>query len=277
VLFSQAPVRWVEFTGHPLLADWRWDAIARLEGLEFRGPPPGPFEERFGHELPRLRRLRAVGLLEAADFLVAVHCPRLEAVDLTDSPAPVGVVEAFFGRVSLARLRALALGARERLDYGERMRAHGALLLAAVPDLAGLRELHLDGQLVGDAGLYHLARSPHLAGVEELYLAHNEIGQIGTTGIEELCASLYLTRLVALDLSGNPLGTAGVRELGAWPGLRRLRWLDLSNCGLSANAVRPLAESPYLHDGLTLCLDDNRFDPDELFPPHVLRRLESVS
>jgi hypothetical protein len=83
----------------------------------------------------------------------------------------------------------------------------------------------------------------------------NEIGQIGTTGIEELCASPYLTGLRALDLSGNPLGVAGARELAAWPGLKRLRWLNLSGCGLTAEAARAFARSPYLHDRLIVVLD----------------------
>jgi Ran GTPase-activating protein (RanGAP) involved in mRNA processing and transport len=259
------------------MAGWDWDLVVPLEGLEFPGPPPGPISARPGHELPRLRRLKAVGLMECVDFLAAVSCPRLEAVDLTDSPAPPVVFEEFCHRAELGRVRALALGAGERLVYQQRLRAHGALLLAAMPSLTNLRELHLDGQLIGDAGLYHLAHSAQLAGVEELYLAHNEIGQIGTNGIEELCTSLYLTRLRVLDLSSNPLGAAGIRELAQWPDLRRLRWLGLTNCGLTAQAIRPLAASPYLHDGLALAVDDNRFEPGELFRPGLVRRPASVS
>jgi uncharacterized protein (TIGR02996 family) len=276
-LYRQAPIRWVLFTGRPDMDGWDWDLVVPLEGLEFPGPPPGPISARAGHELPRLRRLKAVGLMECVDFLAAVSCPRLEAVDLSDSPAAPVVLEEFCHRAELGRVRALALGAGERLTYQQRMRAHGALLLAAMPGLVNLRELHLNGQLIGDAGLYHLAHSPQLAGVEELYLTRNEIGEIGTRGIEDLCTSLYLNRLSVVDLSHNPLGAAGARELAAWPGLRRLRWLNLTDCGLSERAGRSLAESPYLHDGLALALDGNRFDPAELFPPGLLHRPASVS
>lgn len=276
-LYRQAPIRWVQFTGLPDMAAWDWDLVVPLEGLEFPGPPPGPISARAGHELPRLRRLKAVGLMESVDFLAAVSCPRLEAVDLSDSPAAPVVLEEFCHRAELVRVRALALGAGERLTYQQRMRAHGALLLASMPGLANLRELHLNGQLIGDAGLYHLARSPQLTGVEELYLARNEIGEIGTRGIEDLCTSLYLNSLTVVDLSHNPLGAAGARELAAWPGLRRLRWLNMTDCGLSERAGRALAGSPYLHDGLVLAVDGNRFDPAELFPPDLLRRPASVS
>jgi uncharacterized protein (TIGR02996 family) len=276
-IFRQAPVRWIEFTELPNLHDWRWDDVTPLEGLDFAGPPPGPTDARFGYELPRLRRLKAVGLMECVDFLRSVACPRLEAIDLTGSPAIPLVLEEFSHRAELGGLRALALGSGDRLVYQQRMRAQGAMLLAAMPGLANLRELHLPGQLVGDAGLYHLAHSPQLAGVEELYLAHNEIGQIGTTGIEDLCTSLYFNRLRVLDLSANPLGAAGVRELAEWPGLRKLRYLGLIDCGLTAQAVGPLVNSPYLHDGLVLALDDNRFDSAEVLPPGLLRPAGSVS
>jgi uncharacterized protein (TIGR02996 family) len=276
-LYRRAPLRWVEFTAPATLGEWDWDAVGPLEGMEFPGPPPGPISARAGHELPRLRRLKAVGLMECVDFLAAVACPRLEAVDLTDSPAVPELLEEFCHRAELGRVRALALGAGDRLTYQQRMRVHGAMLLAAMPCLAALRELHLDAQLIGDRGLYHLAHSPQLAGVEELYLAHNEIGLIGTNGIEELCTSLYLTRLRVLDLSSNPIGAAGIRELAQWPDLRRLRWLGLAGCGLSAQAVGPLAASPYLHDRLVLALGDNRFAPEELFPPSLVHRPASVS
>jgi uncharacterized protein (TIGR02996 family) len=270
-LYRQAPIRWVEFTGWAGMDNWDWEMVSLLEGLEFVGVPPAPADARLGYELPRLRRLKMVGLMECVEFLSGVACPRLEALDLTDSPAAPVVLEEFCHRAELGRVRALALGAGDRPTYQERMRAHGAMLLAAMPSLSNLRELHLYGQLIGDAGLYHLAHSPQLAGVEELYLARNEIGEIGTRGIEDLCTSLYLNRLTVLDLSHNPLGAAGARELAAWPGLRRLRWLDLSDCGLSERAGRELAGSPYLHDGLGLRLDGNRFDPAALFPAGFVR------
>lgn len=276
-LFRQAPVRWIEFTQGAHIDGWDWDAVAPLEGLEFFGVPPIPPDGRPGIGLPRLRRLKSVGLMPCVEFLTTIDCPQLEALDLSDSPAdPVGLEE-FTHRAELGRVRALALGAGNDLIYQQRMRAPGALVLAAMLSLANLRELHLPGQLIGDRGMYHLAHAPQLAGIEELYLARNEIGEIGTRGIEDLCSSMYLSRLTVLDLSHNPLGAAGARELAAWPGLRRLRWLDLSDCGLSERAARSLAESPYLHDGLGLRLEDNRFDPTQLFPAHLVRRPPSVS
>lgn len=276
-LFRQAPVRWVEFTEWAPIDRWDWDAVAPLEGLEFVGAPPIPPDGRTGVELSRLRRLKCVGLMPCVEFLAAVGCPRLEGLDLTDSPADPVVIEEFCHRAELGRVRALAVGAGNDLIYQQRMRAHGALALANMPSLENLRELHLPGQLIGDAGLYHLAHAPQLGGIEELYLARNEIGEIGTRGIEDLCSSLYLNRLTVLDLAHNPLGAAGARELAAWPGLRKLRWLDLTGCGLSERAARTLAESPYLHDGLGLRLDDNRFHPAQLFPVHVVRPPPSVS
>src|SRR5262245_12365846 len=94
-LYRQSPLRWVEFTAPVDMADWTWEAVTPLEGLEFAGPPPGPIDGRSGHELPRLRRLKAVGLMECVDFLAGVACPRLEALDMTDSPAALGVLEEF--------------------------------------------------------------------------------------------------------------------------------------------------------------------------------------
>src|SRR5689334_6445745 len=61
-LYRRAPLRWVEFTAPATLGEWDWDAVGPLEGMEFPGPPPGPISARAGHELPRLRRLKAVGL-----------------------------------------------------------------------------------------------------------------------------------------------------------------------------------------------------------------------
>jgi uncharacterized protein (TIGR02996 family) len=276
-LYLQAPIRWVEFTHSPEIDHWHWDQVVPLEGLTFPGLLPGPIDPDIGLELPRLRRFKAIGLMESVRFLRAVACPRLEALDLTGSAAAPIEFEEFTHRAELGRVRALALGGGDHLDYHLRMRVHGAMLLAAMPGLANLRELHLPQQAIGDNGLYHLAHSPNLTGVEELYLARNDIGLTGTNGIEDLCSSLYLNRLRVLDLSGNEIGAAGVRELAQWPDLRRLRWLDLSNCNLTAAQVRPLAASPYLHDGLVLLVDENEFTPADLFPPNLLRRPASVS
>jgi uncharacterized protein (TIGR02996 family) len=269
-LFRQTPLRWVHFTGLPQGRPWRWEPVARLSGVEFPVAPFGQPDEWLGLVLPRLRWLK-VGLLTAATaFLRAAACPRLEALDLSGSPVANADLDELLQEVCQTTVRAFALDAAADGNYADRLRATGARMLATFP-LDGLVQLHLRGQLIGDAGLFHLARSPHLDRLEELYLDRNEIGLIGPTGIEDLCSSATLPRLRVLSLAGNPVGAAGVRELAGWPGLGRLRWLDLSKCDLSTAAVRPLADSPYRHDGLNLRLAGNAFDPDDLFPARALR------
>ena len=122
-LYRQAPIRWVEFTaragrGRLGLGDGRPTGRDRIRRPAARpGRTPGS-----GSSCPGSGGSRLVGLMECIDFLAGVACPRLEALDLTDSPAAPVVLEEFCHRAELGRVRALALGAGERPVYQQRMR-----------------------------------------------------------------------------------------------------------------------------------------------------------
>jgi hypothetical protein len=261
-IFEQMPFRWAHLTGLDYDQTWDWKVIARLEGIEFRGRIFGRSLGRLPPELPRLRWLKTASLEGASDLLRAAKCPRLDAIDLSGARAAPPAFENFIREVKLNGVRAFALDASDEGFAPFRMRATGARLLAE-SGMTELRQLHLRGQLIGEAGLYHLSHSASFQSLEELYLDRNDIGLIGPTGLEDLCSSMMLPHLRVLSLNENPIGAAGVAELAGWPGLRKLRWLDLTRCGLNKAEVKPLANSPYFHNSLWLRLDGNDFDSDD--------------
>jgi uncharacterized protein (TIGR02996 family) len=99
--------------------------------------------------------------------------------------------------------------------------------LAALPQLARVRGLHLLYTYLYDDSLIDLFRSPHLTGLR------------------------------TLDLAGNHLSERGLRVLGAAPCASRLLALHLSGCDLTASAALALAESPALIELTTLDLSNN--------------------
>jgi uncharacterized protein (TIGR02996 family) len=119
--------------------------------------------------------------------------------------------------------------------------------------LRDLRTLHLahnnltqdrsDGELVTDIGVSWLTDSPVLANLRLLTL--------GYTGISDRSVELVLKRahwrLFGLGIAGNNLTGETVRILATSPRLSRLVWLDLSgNPRLGGRELLPLAESPHL-------------------------------
>jgi uncharacterized protein (TIGR02996 family) len=274
-LFRLTPLRYAHFNTmfYADLDGWFWDLTTRLGGAEFTQEVPGERADWLGLAWPRLRWLKTRRLDTTRDFLQTAACPNLEALDLSGANADAVVLGPFLSAPVLDILRALALDADPNpmtAIYAHKVKAGGARLLAECPGLAGLTELHLANQAIGDAGLFHLASSPHLARLEQLHLRNNEIGAMSAQNVEDFCASPYLTRLRVLDLAANPIGPAGAAALSRWPGLRDLRRLDISGCELMPDAGRLLARSPYWHDRLQVKADGNRFDPALVFPTSAL-------
>ena len=80
---------------------------------------------------------------------------------------------------------------------------------------AGLEELDLTKNLVGDAGARALAESPNLNRLRRLNLNENHIGE---EGAEALAASSRLPALAELGLSHNALYTDEIEEWTDWNG-----------------------------------------------------------
>jgi hypothetical protein len=99
-------------------------------------------------------------------------------------------------------------------------------VLLGLPLLAGLTELELARNALGDAGAIQLANWPGAASLRVLGLDHNAIGDAGVAALAE---SPHLNAVVELDLSGNRVGMLGGLALARATGLGALRKLSL--CG----------------------------------------------
>ena len=143
--------------------------------------------------------------------------------------------------------------------------------LAACPTLAGVRELDLCGNDLGNGGVNILLRSRFLGRVEVLDLSFNAIGDgglallarspslprlrslaltdydsIGGEGVRSLAGSVLRSELRSLDLSGNDVNDAGIRALVESPYLIRLHTLRISANHIGDTGVAALAESTLL-------------------------------
>ncbi|KAG2483285.1 hypothetical protein HYH03_017832 [Edaphochlamys debaryana] len=126
-------------------------------------------------------------------------------------------------------------------------------LAKALPPLGGsLAVLALSHNGIGTEGTRALAGAlPACAGLQELLLAGN---QLGDTAARELAAALQrLPKLQVLHLQDNHrLAADGVAGLaGALPGLPALRELDLARCHAGNEGARHIAKALASHPSLT--------------------------
>ena len=126
--------------------------------------------------------------------------------------------------------------------------ARGEELFARVP----VRKL----RLIDDAGLLpRLIHSPLLAGVRELDLCDNDLGN---GGVDLLTRSPFFKHLEALDLGFNGMDDEGVTTLArasSYPALTALALND--NGAITADGLTALAESPFFAGLTTLDVSGN--------------------
>ena len=96
-----------------------------------------------------------------------------------------------------------------------------------------------------------------LASLRELHLEYNHIGP---AGILALTTSPHLTQLQSLFLGGNELKNAGARYLAQWPALAGLTMLDLAENGITDEEVLALTASPHQPELTALFLDSNKIE-----------------
>jgi uncharacterized protein (TIGR02996 family) len=106
--------------------------------------------------------------------------------------------------------------------------------LLGLPLLAGLTELELGQNFLGDDAAAQLAAWAPAASLRKLGLARN---RISTIGLRALAQSAQLDDLVELDLSGNPIYDDGAMTLAQAAGLNGLKQLDVSGTDIGWDAL----------------------------------------
>lgn len=140
----------------------------------------------------------------------------------------------------------------------------GAEALAASPEIAGLTDLNLQGNLLTARGIRALARSPYLTRLRSLriggcffnpYYDEHPMMEHGDSAIGELLASPLLGRLCALSIVNARVGTPGISDLVSSKQLQHLRRLDLSFTpfGLERSDVLSRVDLPKLESLRLAC------------------------
>lgn len=153
---------------------------------------------------------------------------------------------------TLPNLRELSLNDNRRLTQeAVRVLAEGHLLLQ-------LETLHLDSNLLGDAGAVTICEWPALPRLSRLSLGHN---QVFPAGVQALAKAPALRELISLDLFGNISCNEGTAALASanWT---RLQALNLRFNGVGDEGVRALAQSESLSQLTRLNLIANRITSD---------------
>lgn len=146
-------------------------------------------------------------------------------------------------------------GALQELDasYNE-CGGEGNLAIGSTPEAVGLRVLRLDGALQSQPELTRFLSSPYLAGLEELSLSGNGIGDEGAAAVAEASG---LVRLERLSLQDNGIGPEGAAALTQGPLASRLFSLDLSYNRLGDRGAEALAEGNGWHQLVELKIRTN--------------------
>jgi hypothetical protein len=179
----------------------------------------------------------------------------------------------------LARAEWLA-GVEELYLLGNELGPDGAQSLAAVP-FRRLKDLNLQADYVGDAGLATLLSSAHLpARLTALNLCYN---RLSAAGIDDLARCTAVGSLCYLALSNNDVSDEGARALAESTHLSRLTVLNLREARVADNGAAALAASPHLARLVELNLYDNPIRGEGIFAllgsPHLkgLARLSVYS
>ncbi|MDB5308420.1 MAG: hypothetical protein JWO38_2622 [Gemmataceae bacterium] len=185
-----------------------------------------------------------------------VRSPYLQAIRVLDLGSN-GLDDAGMGvlarAATLPRLQSLTLNDNRQIT------GDGVAVLADSPFFAGLLELDLSGNDVGEAGVRVVVRGRAMARLHTLKLAGCHVGD---PGIAALVRSEIFRRVLArnshLDLRKNTIGPAGADALASHPELVRVVNLDLGENYLGDRGVTILAESGRLGNVRTLRLARNQ-------------------
>lgn len=178
---------------------------------------------------------------------IAAPAPLLRSLDLSGNRL-AGGLEPLAKEATLPSLETLKL-----VSAG--LRPTDIRPLAASGGLAGLTELELDENAIGDAGLVALARGdwPRL---RRLSLRTTQSGPLG---LRALLDCEWVGELSALTLSGNKLGIMAGNLLGA-ADLGLLRSLRVNACQLGAGGYEALLQNPTLSELRELWVDGAEVD-----------------
>jgi uncharacterized protein (TIGR02996 family) len=159
----------------------------------------------------------------------------------------LGVARAFVHSPYLAGLRELDLS-------GNRLGDGGLGVLVSLLEPLHLRALYLGDNLIRPEGARLLAQAPAVAGLSTLELAGN---RLGPAGVRALLAGPHQPRWSVLNLDSSEVGDEGVRALAVAPALAGLTRLNLNNNRIGDDGARALAGSPYLGRLAELALLNN--------------------
>lgn len=104
-----------------------------------------------------------------------------------------------------------------------------------------LREVTLERQNLGDAGVEVLCRSAWRAEIQRVGLGSNEIGSLGAGAFVERPGGW--PKLEVLELGGNQIGGEGLSMLTRYPeALPALRHLNVANCRLRDEDIEQMCQ-----------------------------------
>jgi uncharacterized protein (TIGR02996 family) len=166
------------------------------------------------------------------------------------------------GVIALARASSFPALTKLALNDNGAITGVGLQALAESPFFAGLAELDVSGNDIGEAGVRAALASPSFARLHTFILDRNPIGDAGAIALAQ---SSLLTRMVArsgrLDLrghAGGPIGLAGAATLAASPALAKCAALDLTGNDLGDAGLAALVGSPLLVELQVLKLGRNQ-------------------